>query len=132
MSQEYKLESFDKGMLVTRIIWAAIFGSVFIYVLICHMVAVSNSINMPSSPASPRNLAQFLPQYTAVMLISCALSEAVGIFGLVLFLAGDSFQNLYIFIGVSAIALVYFRSKKEEIEKMANAVLDVRAISPEN
>jgi hypothetical protein len=172
MSQEYKAESFEKGMMTTRIIWAAIFGSLFIYVFICHVVAegsfrheisgipldmirnilfgvsiivlvfayfirrrivavkLSSSINVPSGPASPRNLAQFLPKYTAVMLISWALSEAVGIFGLVLFLAGDSFQNLYLFIGVSAIALIYFRPKKEEIEKMANAGLNVRAISP--
>jgi hypothetical protein len=45
-------------------------------------------------------------------------------------LAGDSFQNLYLFIGVSAIALIYFRPKKEEIEKMASVGLVVGAISP--
>ena len=173
MSQEYKTESFEKGMLVTRIIWAAIFGSLFIYVLICHAVAEgsfrneisgipldlirnilsgvsiivlflaffirrrivsvkpSSPINMPYRSASPLNLAPFLAKYTAVMLTSCALSEAVGIFGLVLFLAGDSFQNLYLFIGASAIALIYFRPKKEEIEKMAGAGLGAGAISPE-
>jgi hypothetical protein len=48
----------------------------------------------------------------------------------VLFLVGDSFQNLYLFIGVSAIALIYFRPKKEEIEKMANVSLSAGAISP--
>ena len=173
MSEEFKTESFEKGMLVTRIIWAAIFGSVFIYVLVCHVVASGgfrseisrgipldlirnilfgvsimvlflayfirrhivsvkqgDSMNMPSSPASPLDLAQFLPKYTVAMLISCVLSEAVGIFGLVLFLLGDSFQNLYLFTGVSAIALFYFRPKKEEIEKMAKAGLTSGAIAP--
>jgi hypothetical protein len=172
MSQEYKTETFEKGMMVTRIIWAAIFGSLFIYIIVCHAVAdgsfrneisgipldliknilfgvsiivlllayfirrrivsvkQANSINRPSSSASPLNLAQFLPKYTVAILISCALSEAVGIFGLMLFLAGDSFQNLYLFIGVSAIALIYFRPKKEEIEKMASVGSVVGTISP--
>ncbi len=172
MSQENNTGSFEKGMMVTRIIWAGIFVCLFIYVLVCHAVAggdfrseisdapldlVRNILfgvsiivlslayfirrrivsvepgstkNRPIRPASPRNLAQFLPKYTAAILVSSALSEAVGIFGLVLFLLGDSFQNLYLFIGVSAIALVYFRPKKEEIEKMSNVGLSVGPISP--
>ena len=171
MSQEYKTENFEKGMMVARIIWAAIFGSLLIYVIVCHAVVdesfrkeisagipldlvrnilfgasgialllayfirrriVSakqvNSTNRFSISASPLNLAQFLPKYTVTIILSCALSEAVGIFGLVLFLVGDSFQNLYLFIGVSAIALIYFRPKKEEIEKMASAGLVAGAI----
>jgi hypothetical protein len=39
MSQEYKTETFEKGIMVTRIIWAAIFGSVLIYVIVCHALA---------------------------------------------------------------------------------------------
>ena len=173
MSQEYKTENFEKGMMVARIIWTVIFGSLLIYILVCHALAdgsfrneisgnmpldlmrnilfgassiallsayvirrrtVSvkqvNSINRYSSSTSPLNLAQFLPKYTAAMLMSCALSEVVGIFGMVLFLVGDSFQNLYLFTGVSAIALIYFRPKKEEIEKMAGVGLVAGAISP--
>lgn len=172
MSEESKTESFEKGMLVTRIIWAAIFGSLFVYVVVCHVVAggsfrneisglpldliknilfgvsiivlflayfirrrivsvkKGNSMNMPASPATPLNLAESLPKYTVAMIISCALSETVGIFGLVLFLLGDSFQNLYLFISVSAIALIYFRPKKEEIEKLAKIGLTGGAISP--
>ncbi len=174
MSPEHNTESFEKGMLVTRIIWAGIFVCLFIYVIVCHAVAggdfrneisdvpldlmrnilfgvsvivlslayfirrrivsvePGSAVNRPSSPASPRNLAQFLPKYTAAILVSSALSEAVGIFGLVLFLLGDSFQNLYLFVGISAIALIYFRPKKEEIEKMANVGFSVGAISPGN
>jgi hypothetical protein len=173
MSQENKTESFEKGMMITRIIWAAIFGSVFIYVIVCHVVAgggfrseisrgipldlirnilfgvsifvlflayfirrhivsvkQGDSINMPSSSAAPLDLAQFLPKYMVAILISCVLSEVVGIFGLFLFLVGDSFQNLYLFIGVSAIALFYFRPRNEEIEKMAKAGFTGGAISP--
>ena len=39
MSQENNTESFEKGMLVTRIIWAGIFVCLFIYVIVCHAVA---------------------------------------------------------------------------------------------
>lgn len=172
MSQEYKTETFEKGMMVARIIWAFIFGALVVYVIVCHAVAdesfrieisagipldlvrnilfgassialllayfirrrivsvkQGNSTNRFSSSASPLNLAQFLPKYTETIILSCALSETVGIFGLVLFLLGDSFQNLYLFIGVSAIALIYFRPKKEEIEKMASVGLVAGAIS---
>ena len=172
MSQENNTESFEKGMMVTRIIWAGIFVCLFIYVIVCHAVVGGNfrsevpdvpldliknilfgasiillflayfirrrivsvepggALNRPFGPSSTHNLAQFLPKYTAAILVSSALSEAVGIFGLVLFLLGDSFQNLYLFIGISAIALIYFRPKKEEIEKMAGAGLSDGAISP--
>lgn len=173
MSQEYKTENFEKGMMVARIIWTAIFGTLIIYVIVCHALAEGsfrneisgnmpldlmrnilfgassialllayfirrrtvsvkqvNSITRSSSSAWPLNLAQFLPKYTAAMMMSCALSEAVGIFGMILFLAGDSFQNLYLFIGVSAIAMIYFRPKKQEIEKMAGVGLVAGAISP--
>ena len=174
MSQENNSESFEKGMMVTRIIWAGIFVCLFIYVIVCHAAAGGDFrneisdvplelmrnilfgvsiivlslayfirrrivsvepggiINRPSGPSSTHNLALFLPKYTAAILVSSALSEAVGIFGLVLFLLGDSFQNLYLFIGISAIALIYFRPKKEEIEKMAGVGLGVGAISPGN
>ena len=174
MSQENNTESFEKGFMVTRIIWAGIFVCLFGYVIVCHAVAGGNfrneisgfpldlirnilfgvsmivlslayfirrrivtvepgaTINRPSGSASSSNLAQFLPKYTAAILVSSALSEAVGIFGLVLFLMGDSFQNLYLFVGISAIALIYFRPKKEEIEKMAGGGLGVGAISPGN
>ena len=172
MSQENNTESFEKGMMVTRIIWAGIFVCLFIYVIVCHAVAggdfrseatgvpldliknilfgasiillflayfirrrivsvkPGDAINRPSGPSSTHNLSQFLPKYTAAILVSSALSEAVGVFGLVLFLLGDSFQNLYLFIGISAIALIYFRPKKEEIEKMAGGGLGIGAISP--
>jgi len=77
----------------------------------------------PPTPASALNQAQFVSQYPSAIIVSCALSESVGIFGLVLFLLGDSFQILYLFIFVSVIALIYFRPKREEIERLAKGSL---------
>ncbi len=65
------------------------------------------------------------------MLLSLALSESIGIYGLVLFFLGDSFQTLYIFIGISALGMFHYRPKREEIEKFAVAMQTKGALVPE-
>lgn len=60
-----------------------------------------------------------IAKYTITMIISLALSESIGIYGLLLFLLGDSFNTLYTFIGVSAFAMFFFRPKGYEIEMLA-------------
>lgn len=62
----------------------------------------------------------FIGKYTVAMIISLALSESIGIYGVVLYFIGDSLQTLYTFIGVSAIAMIFYRPKKEEIITLAN------------
>ena len=47
-------------------------------------------------------------RYMIVMLISLALSEAIGIFGLVLFFLSEDYLTLFLFIGCSAIAMFIF------------------------
>ena len=39
--------------------------------------------------------------------------------GFVLFLLGAGFQTLYTFIGISALAMVFYRPKREEMEQLA-------------
>ncbi|MBU2499127.1 MAG: hypothetical protein KKE57_09510 [Proteobacteria bacterium] len=56
------------------------------------------------------------------MMISLALSESIGIYGLVLFFLGDSLRTLYTFIGISALAIIYHRPKREELETLALAM----------
>jgi len=56
------------------------------------------------------------------MIVSLALSESIGIYGLVLFLLGDSFQTLYIFISISALAMFFYRPKREDLETLAIAM----------
>jgi hypothetical protein len=69
--------------------------------------------------------------YTAVVVISLAFSESVGIYGLVLFVLGGGFQTLYTFIGVAALAMVFYRPKREEMEKLAMAYNKQAGASPE-
>ena len=68
------------------------------------------------------NQPPFLAKYTKALIVSFALSESIGIFGLVLFFLGDSFRTLYTFIGISALAIIYHRPKREDREKLALAM----------
>ena len=63
-----------------------------------------------------------LARYTTAVIISLALSECIGIYGLVLFLLGDEYQTLYIFIGAAAAAMFYFRPKREELVDLSMAM----------
>ena len=64
-----------------------------------------------------------IARYTIAMIISLALSESIGIYGLLLFLLGDNFNTLYTFIGVAAFAMYFFRPKGYEIEMLAKTYL---------
>jgi len=59
-------------------------------------------------------------RYTIATIVALALSESIGVFGFVLFLLGDSMQTLYIFVGISAVAMFFYRPKREEYERLAN------------
>jgi len=61
------------------------------------------------------NQPSFLGQYTIATIVSLALSESIGIFGFVLFLLGDSMQTLYIFVGISALAMFFLSPEKGRI-----------------
>jgi len=68
------------------------------------------------------NQPPFLATYTTTLIISLALSESIGIYGFVLFLLGDDFQTLYIFMGISALAMYFYRPKWEELETLVVAM----------
>lgn len=53
-------------------------------------------------------------RYLMVMMYSLALSEAVAIFGLVLFFVGKNRMDLYFLISVSALAMIYYHPNKDE------------------
>ena len=151
----------ENRLLVLWIIWGAIFGSLFIYVFICHQfgdgMRPNASPNIPldlirnvlygvailtligtrflrkfmlagrsggSGPMSvktdsPSNQSSLIGKYAVAMMVSLVLSESIGIYGLVLFFLGDSFRTLYIFIGISALAIFLYRPKREELETLA-------------
>ena len=154
-------DAIDKGMQTLRVIWAAMLGSLLIYVIICHQLgegllgAEGNGLSIDllrkiffgvaaaelimtyylrrymlkgrssvagintSRGSSTLNQPPFVGHYISVVIISLAFSESIGIYGFVLFLLGDSFQTFYTFIGISALAMVFYRPKREELERLA-------------
>jgi len=81
--------------------------------------------------AAALNEPPFVTHYTAIVIVSLACAESVGVYGLVLFLLGGGSKTLYIFIAVSALAMVFYRPKREEMERLAMANKKQAGASPE-
>ncbi len=62
---------------------------------------------------------QVVARYTAAIVISSALAESVGVYGLVIFLLSQNTAMLYQFLFVSAVAMYYFRPRKSELLDLA-------------
>jgi hypothetical protein len=56
-----------------------------------------------------------IQRYATAMIVSLALSESIGIFGLVLFFLGRNPADLYFLLAVSAVAMTLYRPRKEEV-----------------
>ncbi|OGP55997.1 MAG: hypothetical protein A2Y65_03700 [Deltaproteobacteria bacterium RBG_13_52_11] len=166
MEETSERGAINKGMRTLWLIWAAMLGSLLIYIFICHQLGEGfKSAEESDVPidllrniffgvaaaelimsyylrrfmlkgrlsavirSSPLNQPPFVGQYTAAVIISIALSESIGIYGLVLFVLGGGFKILYTFIVVSALAMVFYRPKREELERLAMAYKQASEIS---
>jgi len=56
-----------------------------------------------------------LQKYATAMIVAWALSESIGVFGLVLFLLGKNPTDLYLLILISAVAMLIYRPRKDEV-----------------
>ncbi len=64
-------------------------------------------------------------KYTAAMIVCYSIAESIGIYGVVLFFLSLDYETLYVFIFISAVAMVFFRPKFEELEQLAAAMKGV-------
>ncbi|MFH1351726.1 MAG: hypothetical protein ABII26_12455 [Pseudomonadota bacterium] len=155
--EEQNSVGLQQGIQTLRIIWAAMIGSLGIYLIIVHFIGKEIQFGeMPKATYDMMRyalmglgvvilfLAQYvrklilkgglgtttsnsispahgsaLGRYTAAVIISLAMSESVGIFGLLLFFLGRDFQTFYLFLAFSAIAMVVYRPKMEELESLS-------------
>lgn len=67
-----------------------------------------------SGPA-PISPATALQRYHVAVIVSLAMSESIGICGLVLSFLGGNQADLLLLIGVSAAAMIYYRPKQEDL-----------------
>jgi len=151
-------EELSKGLLILRVIWLGMLGSLAIYLLIGLVIATNLktstdegtyavlkpvlyiftvvvlittryvtkyilSAKGQQKQATPsfqqpalrsfQHLA--LQKYTTAMILAWALSESIGVFGLVLFLPGKNRMDLYLLISISAAAMLIYRPRKDEV-----------------
>jgi F0F1-type ATP synthase membrane subunit c/vacuolar-type H+-ATPase subunit K len=56
-----------------------------------------------------------LQKYSAATIVALAMSESIGIYGLILFFLGKNSTDLYLLILISAAAIVMYRPRKDEM-----------------
>ena len=149
MRQRGDTEVLAKGLMQARVVWAAMLVSLAVYVFVGHVVVQGPRPRNPEGLELFRNILALvsagslimagvirrallgrrrpepLParaavtRYLSATVATLALCESVGIYGLVLlFLSGD-WTSLYFFTGASALAMIWFRPRGEELEELA-------------
>ncbi len=68
---------------------------------------------------SSEHVGAAMGKYMSALIVALALAESIAIYGLVLFLLGDNLTTLYTFVIVSAVAMLFYRPKMEELENLA-------------
>ena len=66
-------------------------------------------------------------RYFLTVLVSMALIESIGLYGLLLFYLGDGVNSLFIFSGLSALGLFLYRPKLAEYRSVVEALADKQA-----
>jgi hypothetical protein len=61
-------------------------------------------------------------RYLLTVIVSMALVEGVGVLGFVMYMLGDDFNTLYIFLGLSVLGLYLYRPKEEECFEIVKAL----------
>lgn len=60
-------------------------------------------------------------RYLLVILVSSALAESIGIYGLLLCLLGGQVSDLIVLVMLSAFTMLIFRPRKDELESLISA-----------
>lgn len=94
----------------------ALFGISFVELFVIHYVRKA-ALKVRGPVASSQSSSAQHPavaKYMSAVLVAAALSESIGIYGVVLFFLSDDTMPLYQFVALSAMAMLYFRPRKEE------------------
>ncbi len=102
-----------------RTVWRTVFYVIAIVTLpltnlIRHVQLRLNQTMPGEMPARNR--------YLVTVLVSMALVETLGIYGLIMFILGDDFNTLYILMGMSALGMFLYRPKLEEYTAILQAL----------
>jgi F0F1-type ATP synthase membrane subunit c/vacuolar-type H+-ATPase subunit K len=90
--------------------------------VISRMAAFMSTAGGSTIMTSGGNPRSAVGRYLVGILICSALIEAIGIYGLIIFIIDADFLSLYFLIGVAAAAHLYFRPKKQELIDLATQI----------
>ncbi len=141
-------KTLQKQFKVLWIIWLAMFGALFIYGLLGHLMRDAvDSTARPDFPlermhyiliaisiaallgirvvrkrlikaSAGMSMDALIRRYVTVSVISFAAAESIGVFGLVLFFLGDEIHIFYMLLGVAAVALINFKPRFGKLEEL--------------
>lgn len=78
---------------------------------------------MEAQPSgTPLKPAQAMAKYKSTIIITCALSEGIIVYGFILLFLFKDIQNFYIFIGITALALIIHRPRREEFKSLIQEI----------
>jgi hypothetical protein len=63
-------------------------------------------------------------RYLLTIIVSMMLVEGLGVLGFVMFMLGDDFNTLYIFLGLAVLGLYLYRPKVQEYQQIVEALTD--------
>jgi hypothetical protein len=78
------------------------------------LLAVKNKPKQTQSRQHPA-----LQRYTTAMIVALAMTEAIGIYGLILYLLGKNQIDLYLLTALAAAAMTLYFPRKEEVSNLA-------------
>ena len=96
---------------------AVLIAAKFVRKAVLTVKGQSHSTAPPETLSSRRH--PVIARYTTAMVIALALSESVGIYGLILYMIGKSRMDFFVLILVSGVAMFYFRPVRDEVLAMA-------------
>lgn len=104
----------DKRVLIRTVFYVLAIVSFPITNLIRHIQLRLNQ-TMPGNKSAKN-------RYLLTIIVSMALVESVGVLGFVMFMLGDDFNTLHIFIGLSVLGLYLYRPKQDEYNQIVDAL----------
>jgi drug/metabolite transporter (DMT)-like permease len=103
----------EEALGIRRTVLYAMAFAIFIATRYVRKLIMSGK-NQVSQPA--QSLEQLaLQKYSAATIVALAMSESIGISGLILFSLGKNSTDLYLLTLISAVAMVVYRPRKDEM-----------------
>ena len=99
-------------------LYALGFATVIASCFIKKLILAGKGQAIDPTQARPASVVQ---RYTSAVIASLAMSESVGLYGLVLFLLGKDETDLYLLLAISALAMAYHRPKRDELANLYQA-----------